>query len=281
LNRFNINITHGAVANAFYISRKFVNLYLCNDGLPIEKSPLFQGYSTMVSEFQNRDKRMTNCFLTNGEKYWTNDATTSRIDWKGMDGEDAAHALTAGVTFGSGYQNRKWGTERAVVDYYEGYDFPIIRYAEVLLNYAEAVYERDNAISNNDLDISLNLVRTRVNAEMPKLSNELVNANGLSMRTEIRRERTVELYFEGFRIDDLKRWKTAETEMPQDVLGIKWEGTQFQTSWGGASSQSRDAGGCLIMESGRSWGEKNYLLPLPTDQIQLNPNLGQNPGWEK
>jgi hypothetical protein len=279
LNRFNINITHGAVANAFLINRKFVNMYLCSDGLPIEKSPLFQGYSTMVSEFENRDKRMTNCFLVNGEKYWTNDAATSRIDWKGMDGEDATHALTAGAASGSGYLNKKWGTERAVVDYYEGYDFPIIRYAEVLLNYAEAVYERDDAISNVDLDISLNLVRTRVNAEMPKLSNELVSANGLDMQAEIRRERTVELYFEGFRIDDLKRWKTAETEMPKDILGIKWEGTQFQTSWGSASSREKSADSCLIMESGRSWSEKNYLLPLPTDQLQLNPQLGQNLHW--
>jgi hypothetical protein len=100
------------------------------------------------------------------------------------------------------------------------------------------------------------------------------------MRTEIRRERTVELYFEGFRIDDLKRWKTAETEMPQDVLGIKWEGTQFQTAWGNATQQ-KNADGCLIMETGRTWGEKNYLLPLPTDQLQLNPNLGQNPQWNE
>ncbi|MFV0470910.1 MAG: RagB/SusD family nutrient uptake outer membrane protein [Paludibacteraceae bacterium] len=279
LSRFNINITHGAVANAFHINRKLINMYLCSDGLPIDKSSKFQGYGTMLSEFQNRDARMKNCFLQQGDKYWTNDANTSRIDWKGMDGEDAKNALTAGVTFGSGYQNRKWGTERSIVDYYEGYDFPIIRYAEVLLNYAEAVYERNNTISNDDLDISLNLVRNRVNAEMPKLSNELVNGNGLDMRTEIRRERTVELYFEGFRIDDLKRWKTAETEMPQDILGIKWTGTQFQTSWAAANTRAKDADGCLIMETGRTWSEKNYLLPLPTDQTQLNIKLGQNPKW--
>jgi hypothetical protein len=281
LNRFNINITHGAVANAFLINRKFVNLYLCSDGLPIDKSSLFKGYDKKVSEFENRDNRMKNCFLVDGEKYWTNDANTSRIDWKGMDGDDATHALTAGAGGGSGYLNKKWGTERAVIDYYEGYDFPIIRYAEVLLNYAEAVYERDDAISDADLDISLNLVRARVNAEMPKLSNELVSTNQLDMRNEIRRERTVELYFEGFRIDDLKRWKTAETEMPQDILGIKWEGTEFQTAWGSASALAKNADGCLIMETGRTWSEKNYLLPLPTDQQQLNPNLGQNPNWEQ
>ena len=278
-SRFNINITKGAVGNAFSINRKFVNLYLCSDGLPIEKSSKFQGYSTMTSEFQNRDNRMDNCFLYNGEKYWMNTATTCRIDWKGMDGLDAQNAQTCSASHGSGYQNRKWGTERQVIDYYEGYDFPIIRYAEILLNYAEAVYERDGSINNADLDLSLNKVRLRVNPDMPKLSNELVSANGLDMRTEIRRERTVELFFEGFRIDDLKRWKTAETEMPQDILGIQWTGTQFQTAWATASSMAKTADGCLILESGRQWTDKNYLLPLPSDQLQLNPNLGQNPGW--
>lgn len=279
LSRFNINITHGAVANAFLINRKFVNMYLSSDGLPIEKSTAFKGYSTMNSEFQSRDNRMDNSFLYNGEKYWVNDPGSSRIDWKGMDGEDASSALTCVPTFGSGYQNQKWGTEREVIDYYEGYDFPIIRYAEVLLNYAEAIYERDDAIDDTDLDLSLNLVRLRVNPEMPKLSNSFVSSNGLNMQEEIRRERTVELYFEGFRIDDLKRWKTAEIEMPKNILGIKWEGTQFQTAWGTESSRAKDADGCLIMESGRAWSEKNYLLPLPTDQLQLNPNLGQNKGW--
>lgn len=43
------------------------------------------------------------------------------------------------------------------------------------------------------------------------------------MREEIRRERTVELFNEGFRIDDLKRWKIAETEMPENMLGVKWQ----------------------------------------------------------
>ncbi|MDR0939837.1 MAG: RagB/SusD family nutrient uptake outer membrane protein [Mediterranea sp.] len=279
LSRPNLNITHGTVANAFQISRKFVNMYLCADGLPIDLSPLFKGYATTLSEFADRDNRMYNCFLQDGEKYWINDAGNCRVDWKGMEGEDAANALTNTVTKGTGYQNRKWGTERQVNDYYEGYDFPIIRYAEVLLNYAEAVYERDGAISDPDLDLSLNLVRSRVNPEMPKLSNGLVNGNGLDMRDEIRRERTVELYFEGFRLDDLKRWKTAEAEMPQDIVGIQWTGTEYASKWATESGTPKDASGCIVRESGRSWTEKNYLLPLPSDQLQLNPNLGQNTGW--
>ena len=41
-----------------------------------------------------------------------------------------------------------------------------------------------------------------------------------------------------------------------------------------------NAEGCIIIEKGRKWEEKNYLFPLPSDQLQLNPNLQQNPGWE-
>lgn len=115
---------------------------------------------------------------------------------------------------------------------------------------------------------------------MVKLSNTLVDNNGLSMREEIRRERTVELAFEGYRIDDLKRWATAPIEMPQDLLGVKWKGTQFETLWTNQSRQLNSEG-CIILYDNRKWDDKLYLYPLPSDQLQLNPNIGQNPGWEK
>lgn len=274
------NITHNCLKNVQYINRKFVNMYLCSDGLPIEKSEKFNDYAKMTSEFENRDNRMKNSLLASGTVYWANKDAECRIDWKGMEGEDATHAMTCDVRTGSGYQNQKWATERQVKDTQEGYDYPIIRYAEVLLNYAEAVYERDGNISDADLNLSLNLVRNRVNVDMPKLSNDFVRNHGLNMQEEIRRERTVELYNEGFRIDDLKRWNEAMVEMPKDILGIKWKGTEFEATWTNASSVAKDADGCLIMESGRSWSSKNDLYPLPADQIQLNPSLGQNAGWQ-
>lgn len=274
------NITHNCLKNVQYINRKFVNMYLCSDGLPIEKSEKFNDYAKMTSEFENRDNRMKNSLLASGTVYWGNKDAECRIDWKGMEGEDATHAMTCDVRTGSGYQNQKWCAERQVKDTQEGYDYPIIRYAEVLLNYAEAVYERDGNISDADLNLSLNLVRNRVNVDMPKLSNDFVRNHGLNMQEEIRRERTVELYNEGFRIDDLKRWNEAMVEMPKDILGIQWKGTEFEATWKNASSMAKNADGCLIMESGRSWSSKNDLYPLPADQIQLNPNLGQNAGWQ-
>jgi len=145
------------------------------------------------------------------------------------------------------------------------------------LNYAEAVFERNGSITDADLNKSLNFVRNRVNKTMPKLSNSFITDNGLDMRTEIRRERNIELYFEGFHVDDLKRWKTAETEMPMDLQGITFTGTQWETKWSGI--KSRVVNGVFRLETGRTWADKNYLLPIPTQQIQLNPNLAQNQGW--
>ena len=267
------NITHGAQNSGIYVTRKLADMYRCQDGLPIAKSPKFQGYDGQNTEFADRDNRMNATLLRHGQKYWNNDGKW-RTSWTVADEDDA---LTCDRRSQSGYINNKWATERKVDDTNEGYDYPVIRYAEVLLNYAEAMFEQGENISDADLDISLNLVRQRSNPDMAKLSNSLVSANGLSMREEIRAERTVELALEGFRIDDLKRWKTAETEMPQDLRGLKMTGW-FATNW---TNQTRplDADGSIILYDGRVWAEKNYLYPIPSDELQLNPQLGQNKGW--
>ena len=264
------NLNTEVLANGQYVSAKFANMYLCSNGLPIDKSNgMFKGYDKPTSEWQNRDLRMKTTLMAPGQYYFTNSAENSRLDWSGSDAELARAKYQPSWNSGALYFPQKWATEREVIDGDQSYDFPILRYAEVLLNYAEAVYERDGQISDEDLNISLNLTRTRLNKEMPLLSNSFVSVNGLDMRTEIRRERTIELFNEGFRLDDLKRWKTAETEMPMDFLGTR----------NLSSSYAQNADGNNIIETGRKWSEKNYLNPLPIDQRQLNPNLGQNPEW--
>lgn len=277
LKRIVLNITHAALGNVYWITRKYANMYLCSNGLPIDKAgDKFLGYAKTDSEFKNRDNRMSNQMCYHGQTVWDNEGETCRVDWLGEE-KDLAHGSALKATAGSGYQNQKWATEREVEDGYEGYDYPIIRYAEVLLNYVEAVYEQADAILDEDLKY-LNSVRQRVNPEMPALTNRFVTDNALDMREEIRRERTVELFHEGFRIDDLKRWATAETEMPADLLGIKWADTEFATIWS-KDAQPRNAEGCRIMQTGRIFQQKHYLYPLPSDQRQLNPNIGQNPDW--
>lgn len=271
------NVTHTLLNNIVWITRKFATMYLSKDGLPIEKSPLFKGFATTTSEFENRDNRMKYNMMLDGKQYFDNENPGSRTTWKGDATEIALSRGKHKSNTASGYGNQKFCTERRLDDNQEGYDFPVIRYAEVLLNYAEAVYERNGTISDVDLDKSLNLVRNRVNKLMPKLSNAFAQTNGLDLRTEIRRERTIELYLEGFRRDDLIRWKTAEIEMPKPIEGITWTGTAYETYWTGIKNNI--VNGNFRLETSRQWQEKHYLLPIPSQQLQLNPSLVQNTGW--
>ena len=268
-------------------------MYLGADGLPIHNpnSTVGVNYSSPQQEYAKRDNRMNNTLMIPGNRYWNNNAP--HTTWTDAD-KAAFDNKPFYPTSGSGYHNQKWATERDVKDTYDGYDFPVIRYAEVLLNYTEAVYERYAATDGSITDESkvdaalkyLNEVRKRVNPDMPDLTVSFAATKGLSLREEIRRERTVELFNEGFRIDDLKRWKTAEVEMPKNMLGVKWSTTGDWSTWATAwkpsySTDTDDAGiaGCLMIETDRVWENKNYLYPIPSDQKQLNPNIGQNPGW--
>jgi starch-binding outer membrane protein, SusD/RagB family len=262
-------------------TKKLADMYLCKDGLPITKSPEFDGYDTFTSEFDNRDPRMTMTMIIPGTKTvrpfypnppgvanWPDNPqrvpNTGYITYKYLSEDETANS--AGETGNS-----------------NSYDKHIIRYAEILLIYAEATFEKNNSISDLDLDRSINLIRSR--AGMPPLTNSFVNSNGLDMRDEIRRERTVELALEGFRYDDIRRWKTAEVEMKQDIKGIKIKNSNWQNKkpYNDPSYQNRtDQNGFLIVESGSNRffdPSKDYLQPLPTKEILLNPALKQNPGW--
>lgn len=262
-------------------TKKLADMYLCKDGLPISKSSEFDGYNTFTSEYDNRDPRMTMTMIIPGTKTvrpfypippgvvnWPDNPqrvpNTGYITYKYLSEDQTANS--AGETGNS-----------------NSFDKHIIRYAEILLIYAEATFEKNNSISDEELNKSINLIRARVN--MPPLTNSFVNSNGLDMRNEIRRERTVELAIEGFRYDDVRRWKTAETEMKEDIKGIKIKNSDWENRkpYNDPSYQSRtDANGFLIVESSsdRSFDpSKDYLQPLPTKEILLNPALKQNPGW--
>ena len=252
------------------MTKKFMNTYLTTRGTPFTD---IDGYQTIdfIREFDGRDARMAQTVIS----------PTYKMK---ISGRERLYSPNWKVTR-TGYHPIKWSidddADNVLSKAASWNSLPILRYAEVLLNYAEAVFERDGQISDEDLAISLNLTRKRINPEMPDLTNDFVTANNLDMRTEIRRERTIEFFDENFRIDDLKRWKTAEDEMPMNLTGVKWKDTDFESRWPDASFKDKDGEGCIIHEKGRNWHEKHYLLPLPTDQLKLNSNLKQNPGWNQ
>jgi hypothetical protein len=255
-------------------TKKLADMYLATDGLPITISPLFAGYDSLATtEFQNRDPRMAMTFIVPGSDVFQESGF--QPIFPGFSGSNATQ---------TGYMLRKFLDETEEAAHFAGqYDFKEFRYAEVLLILAEALFERDGAISDGDLARTITPLRNRVG--MPALTNGLVSANGLDMLTEIRRERTVELAFEGFRRDDLRRWKTAEAEMPQALRGVKFVGTEYEqrdsTLVIGTDIQV-DAGGFVIAEAAASrlFLPKHYLDPIPLQQIQLSGGtLTQNPGW--
>lgn len=91
MNPIGKNITKGNLINVVWITRKFTNMYLCQDGLPIDKSPLFKGYDKMDSEFMNRDNRMRYTMARPHDNFWSN--SNPRVTWNG----DAADLASASI----------------------------------------------------------------------------------------------------------------------------------------------------------------------------------------
>lgn len=242
-------------------TKSLVDSYLMSDGLPITKSPLYKVPVKSTDVFVNRDDRLSQTIMKAGDPY----IFTKKVF-------DIANIVfqKTGFCFRKFSNIDDWNTQASSIDR------PLLRYAEVLLAYAEAKYELNESISDADLDISINLLRTR--GKIAKLSNAFVTTNGLNMRDEIRRERRIELAQEGHRYWDLMRWKTAEIELPKPVLGNFF----FKTEFGANTPAVLTPDGFILVTAAnfRKFDPaKDYLWPLPLNEISLNPNLKQNPNW--
>jgi hypothetical protein len=286
------------------VEKKIVNSYLMKDGSRFTDIP---GYETIEfsEEMQNRDPRLSQTVRAPG---YTRIGETKKLV------PDFAATVT-------GYQLIKYITE-TVYDSYEKAvnDLPVFRYAEVLLNYAEAKAEREN-LAQADIDKSIKLLRER--AGIPNLDLALATANpdpylagqythisgtNKGAILEIRRERTVELIMEGFRWDDLMRWKEGHL-LAEQFKGMYFsglgnydlddDGTIDVVIYSGTKPTAQGPqylklGTEIVLENGENGGlmlvnsqipktfdeNKDYLYPLPIEERLLNPNLTQNPGWE-
>lgn len=249
-------------------TKSLADAFLCKDGLPIEYSDLFQGYSDIVSEFEDRDPRMLHTIYVPLTPF-----------------ENNAPLVPELFRARTGYWPKKPGDITALEKTFVYTDYIVMRYAEVLLNYAEATFELGNAISDADLDLSINELRKRVG--MPSLTNAFISDQklkgyNLNMLDEIRRERRVELAGEGHRYDDLIRWKNAEAVLPQTIKGTKFQQEYYPNTIPG-KDVLLDENGFIIVEKSDSrffQDPKNYLFPLPLRELSLNPNLKQNIGWD-
>ena len=281
-------------------SKSLAEAFLCSDGKPVYVKEAFWTPRTAEKFFANRDPRLSYCIRTGLDgKYLI----------KGTDCSPFAYALS-GFSWRkfmddeqAGKTNPNFAREKNVTD------APCLRYAEVLLNYVEAAYELHDLkpsyeFTQADIDKSINVIRDRDDVQMPHLEMagtqpavggmvyddpkrlEIESqANGKvtsSLLWEIRRERRIELCFEGFRLNDLKRWGKLDyvwngcnpdirfgayivaADYPQKADEISFEDPSFTE-------------GYILRNTGTQRDrpvERNYISPVPSGQVQLYATHG-------
>lgn len=274
------------------VSKDAIESYLADDGLPISLSSQYQGDDGIDNIMANRDPRIAETFVTD------------ELRLAGIAFNNSTTGISTHKFLNESIKDDPIGSSNL-----NPTDAPVVRYGEVLMNYAEAVVELatlgGTAVTQEDLDKSINVLRARPGIGMPPL--QVLNGNpaiaGMeyddperdptvpSLLWEIRRERRVELMMEGFRNTDLKRWKKLEyvdTKANPDINRGVW--IRKADHKGLASSVVLTGGteGYIIPApkeaSQRVFSDdKVYLSPLPLDQITLYQDQGvelkQNPGW--
>ena len=305
------------------VTRKMIDMYLYADGLPIDKTTL---RITPEPSFNTAFGYMKDGVTPAGTgTMGQRDPRLAMSFWRIGDPQDNANAVVGGVNIGwitvgkgaflpfgtssthpAGYAQKKmfagnacYGNASQASDYT---DRIVIRWAEMLITYAEALYELNGTITDAQLDETVNALRARVGFNV-KLTNAFVTAKGLDMLTEIRRERTIELMCENLRYTDLIRWKTAETELPQAMVGAKYVAadngitvvdpartarltdTNGKVTADGDNQQYTTSEPSLYviqLKSTRKFNAaKDYFYPIPSfDIAQSGGNIKQNPNWQ-
>lgn len=334
-NRFN-NVTKLAGQNwvhaykSFGISRHLVESFGTKDGSPQSTDYSDQRYWCN----DNTDPRLSELAVPFMSYLWTYSAKRDSYD------EIGSPTVNSGISFLPAVS--KWSVETTCGANDASYDVPVIRLGGVYLDYAEILCELNggSAISVAEND-HINLLRKRVN--MPVKANWTLE--------EIRNERACELYLEGYRVDDVRRWAkgdelfgrnleglyigkseaerknifidsqcytVAVKNLTQEILdNYKWMRLEEGDKWlyvfcdpnnpptytqasgkkgpDGSTlfTNSQDPGktidngakvsqdGYFVVESkeDRTFRQRTYMLPIPLDQMLLNPNLVQNPFW--
>jgi hypothetical protein len=236
--------------------QSLVDSYEAIDGRTIDNSPLYDP----AKPFENRDPRLKLTIVVPGVE-----VNGKVIDVSKPGSIDAIGQNNASFT---GYYYKKyiptviggnWETNSAN-------DIVLLRYAEVLLTYAEAKVEAGQ-IDQSVYD-AINQVRSRPGVNMPAITPSNASSQA-ALREVIRRERHVEFPLEDTRFFDIRRWKIAEQVMNGNAYGIL---NNFNAS-------RADFGQHVLVEKRTFNPARDYQWAIPQNELDLNKNLSQNPGW--
>lgn len=248
-------------------TQSLVDAYETTNGLTIDKDPAYDANHPWA----NRDPRLLATVLVPGTE-WNGRFFNSLEAPNGTTiTDDDYYASSQSNRSKTGYNFRKYCAPASEMLHDpagdgQGLNQVLIRYPEVLLTYAEALIEQ-----NKDLDLAakaINDVRARVN--MPAVTE----ADQAGLRERVRRERRVELAFEGLRWCDIKRWKIGTKALQGPVYGVRTGKVDMTTG------EVSFTGGNITVGADRVFNEaRDYYFPIPQNVIDLSPAVTQNPGW--
>ncbi|MFV0265731.1 MAG: RagB/SusD family nutrient uptake outer membrane protein [Draconibacterium sp.] len=305
--KFRYTPQYTAIAYGNYgASRSLISSYAMTDGESFQdRYPDQEQRDTMsyYNEFQGRDPRLKNSVIYPGYiRIGANKVTVNHFQ-QNLTG----YQIIKGVGPDSEDQD---GSSRDII---------VFRYAEVLLNYAEAKAEL-GSLTQADIDLTLNKIRSRVGIpalKLPIVSNDVLAGKYHGTKDpsilEVRRERRVELAFEGFRKDDLIRWAEGhlfrnayegiyitalhtyidlDNNGTDDIYVVAanqpFPGNTISTvqylKLDGNKSLTNSTNGRIVPHSSfsfKTFENWEYLQPIPLEELTLNPNLVQNKGWEE
>lgn len=264
-----------------------VKMFFTQNGLPIDKDPDYKMDKIMTIEpgdstiYLHRDREprfyawigfdrgdypcngITNLKLRAGERNgaeWANGAANL-----GRDLIYGGYAIAKGI-----HPDAKMtATQRSIVSY----PYILARLGELYLNYAEAYVEYYGKLDGKALEY-INAIRNR--AGIPNMETSYAKIGGLptgdALINAVRLERTIELLFEGHMFYDYRRWMTASKEfagMEDGMIGLNVAGATAEDFY----KETRLTTQPYIFNS------KEYLHPINQEDINVNRNLVQNPGW--
>jgi hypothetical protein len=237
------------------VSRSLVDAYETTNGLPISEDPSYDP----DHPFANRDPRLDMSIAHAGSSWYGSYYDGLDADINGASNPD--YYLHDGSK--AAQMSKKYLDPDITSPDWQNFDanIMVIRLAEMYLTYAEAAVETGTNLS---LGLEyINKLRDRVS---------LVRAKTLT-RELVRRERRVELAFEGLRYYDVKRWDLGPVVMNGPYYGSRTGSVDPQTgkvTWGT---------GYILIENRTFYPERKYLLPIPQSELDVNSNMTQNPGY--
>lgn len=200
-----------------------------------------------AAHFEGRDPRLYTTLFVPG------------MYWNGKGGETAWYGGAA-ASLSMVYVMKYFDDTDTNNSWDNGQDFYVVRYPEVLLSLAEALVQSGD-YDEAEVRNLINQVRQRPSVSMPRVED--VEGTGLSadqLLEVIKHERRVELAFEGLRLFDLYRWH----ELEKSITNIEHE----RTSLG------------LAYEPRSYNGERDYVWPIPLNELNSNPMLEQHKLWQ-